>query len=418
MTTQEILHAAQSARTPLALADADTKNAALEAMAVALVAAMDDILTANQNDLKAARGRVSDVMLDRLALTPSRLTDMAKGMREVAALPDPVGAVLRKIVRPNGLVIEKTAVPMGVIAIIYESRPNVTSDAAALAVKSGNVCMLRSGKEAYRSARAIVAAHKAGVAQAGGDPDIVNIVEDTSHASAQELMTAKGLVDLLIPRGGAGLIRACVENATVPCIETGTGICHVYVDKAADLAKAVSIIVNAKASRPSVCNAEEVCLVHRDVAAQFLPLLKKAIVDDRAAAGLVPVELRLDPAAARIIDGTPAGERDFDTEFLDYILAVGVVDSVDAAIAHIAAHSTHHSDCIVTEDAAAAKKFTEQVDSAAVYVNVSTRFTDGGEFGLGCEMGISTQKLHARGPMGLDELCTYKYVVRGSGQIR
>ena len=278
--------------------------------------------------------------------------------------------------------------------------------------------MLRSGKEAYRSARAIVAALKAGVAQAGGGPDIVNIVEDTSHASAQELMTAKGLVDLLIPRGGAGLIRACVENATVPCIETGTGICHVYVDKAADLAKAVSIIVNAKASRPSVCNAEEVCLVHRDVAAQFLPLLKKAIVDDRAAAGLVPVELRLDPAAARIIDGTPAGERDFDTEFLDYILAVGVVDSVDAAIAHIAAHSTHHSDCIVTEDAAAAKKFTEQVDSAAVYVNVSTRFTDGGEFGLGCEMGISTQKLHARGPMGLDELCTYKYVVRGSGQIR
>ena len=265
---------------------------------------------------------------------------------------------------------------------------------------------------------AIVAALKAGVAQAGGDPDIVNIVEDTSHASAQELMTAKGLVDLLIPRGGAGLIRACVENATVPCIETGTGICHVYVDKAADLAKAVNIIVNAKASRPSVCNAEEVCLVHRDVAAQFLPLLKKAIVDDRAAAGLVPVELRLDPAAARIIDGTPAGERDFDTEFLDYILAVGVVDSVDAAIAHIAAHSTHHSDCIVTEDAAAAKKFAEQVDSAAVYVNVSTRFTDGGEFGLGCEMGISTQKLHARGPMGLDELCTYKYVVRGSGQIR
>ena len=308
--------------------------------------------------------------------------------------------------------------PLGLVAIIYESRPNVTSDAAALAVKSGNVCMLRSGKEAYRSARAIVAALKAGVAQAGGDPDIVNIVEDTSHASAQELMTAKGLVDLLIPRGGAGLIRACVENATVPCIETGTGICHVYVDKAADLAKAVSIIVNAKASRPSVCNAEEVCLVHRDVAAQFLPLLKKAIVDDRAAAGLVPVELRLDPAAARIIDGTPAGERDFDTEFLDYILAVGVVDSVDAAIAHIAAHSTHHSDCIVTEDAAAAEKFTEQVDSAAVYVNVSTRFTDGGEFGLGCEMGISTQKLHARGPMGLDELCTYKYVVRGSGQIR
>ena len=331
---------------------------------------------------------------------------------------DLAGRVLSEVVRPNGIIIDKVQVPLGLVAIIYESRPNVTSDAAALAVKSGNVCMLRSGKEAYRSARAIVAALKAGVAQAGGDPDIVNIVEDTSHASAQELMTAKGLVDLLIPRGGAGLIRACVENATVPCIETGTGICHVYVDKAADLAKAVSIIVNAKASRPSVCNAEEVCLVHRDVAAQFLPLLKKAIVDDRAAAGLVPVELRLDPAAARIIDGTPAGERDFDTEFLDYILAVGVVDSVDAAIAHIAAHSTHHSDCIVTEDAAAAKKFTEQVDSAAVYVNVSTRFTDGGEFGLGCEMGISTQKLHARGPMGLRELTTYKYIVTGDGQTR
>ena len=311
-----------------------------------------------------------------------------------------------------------TQVPLGLVAIIYESRPNVTSDAAALCLKSGNVCVLRSGKEAHRSSVAIVQALRHGISDAGGDPAILGILEDTSRQSANELMTAAGLVDLLIPRGGAGLIRACVENATVPCIETGTGICHVYVDKAADLAKAVSIIVNAKASRPSVCNAEEVCLVHRDVAAQFLPLLKKAIVDDRAAAGLVPVELRLDPAAARIIDGTPAGERDFDTEFLDYILAVGVVDSVDAAIAHIAAHSTHHSDCIVTEDAAAAKKFTEQVDSAAVYVNVSTRFTDGGEFGLGCEMGISTQKLHARGPMGLDELCTYKYVVRGSGQIR
>ena len=352
---------------------------------------------------------------------------MANGIRDTVRLPDHTGRVLSEVVRPNGIIIDKVQVPLGLVAIIYESRPNVTSDAAALAVKSGNVCMLRSGKEAYRSARAIVAALKAGVAQAGGDPDIVNIVEDTSHASAQELMTATGIdellechesVDLLIPRGGAGLIRACVENATVPCIETGTGICHVYVDKAADLAKAVSIIVNAKASRPSVCNAEEVCLVHRDVAAQFLPLLKKAIVDDRAAAGLVPVELRLDPAAARIIDGTPAGERDFDTEFLDYILAVGVVDSVDAAIAHIAAHSTHHSDCIVTEDATAAKKFTEQVDSAAVYVNVSTRFTDGGEFGLGCEMGISTQKLHARGPMGLRELTTYKYIVTGDGQTR
>ena len=417
MTTLELLQKTRAAMGSIAAAGAEKKNALLLAMADSLEARCAEILAANAEDMAAARGRITDVMLDRLKLDENRIAGMANGIRDTVRLPDHTGRVLSEVVRPNGIVIDKVQVPLGLVAIIYESRPNVTSDAAALAVKSGNVCMLRSGKEAYRSARAIVAALKAGVAQAGGDPDIVNIVEDTSHASAQELMTAKGLVDLLIPRGGAGLIRACVENATVPCIETGTGICHVYVDKAADLAKAVSIIVNAKASRPSVCNAEEVCLVHRDVAAQFLPLLKKAIVDDRAAAGLVPVELRLDPAA-RIIDGTPAGERDFDTEFLDYILAVGVVDSVDAAIAHIAAHSTHHSDCIVTEDAAAAKKFTEQVDSAAVYVNVSTRFTDGGEFGLGCEMGISTQKLHARGPMGLDELCTYKYVVRGSGQIR
>ena len=408
MTTLELLQKTRAAMGSIAAAGAEKKNALLLAMADSLEARCAEILAANAEDMAAARGRITDVMLDRLKLDENRITGMANGIRDTVRLPHHTGRVLSEVVRPNGIVIDKVQVPLGLVAIIYESRPNVTSDAAALAVKSGNVCMLRSGKEAYRSARAIVAALKAGVAQAGGDPDIVNIVEDTSHASAQELMTAKGLVDLLIPRGGAGLIRACVENATVPCIETGTGICHVYVDKAADLAKAVNIIVNAKASRPSVCNAEEVCLVHRDVAAQFLPLLKKAIVDDRAAAGLVPVELRL----------TPAGERDFDTEFLDYILAVGVVDSVDAAIAHIAAHSTHHSDCIVTEDAAAAKKFTEQVDSAAVYVNVSTRFTDGGEFGLGCEMGISTQKLHARGPMGLDELCTYKYVVRGSGQIR
>ena len=417
MTTLKLLQKTRAAMGSIAAAGAEKKNALLLAMADSLEAHCAEILAANAEDMAAARGRITDVMLDRLKLDENRIAGMANGIRDTVRLPDHTGRVLSEVVRPNGIIIDKVQVPLGLVAIIYESRPNVTSDAAALAVKSGNVCMLRSGKEAYRSARAIVAALKAGVAQAGGDPDIVNIVEDTSHASAQELMTAKGLVDLLIPRGGAGLIRACVENATVPCIETGTGICHVYVDKAADLAKAVSIIVNAKASRPSVCNAEEVCLVHRDVAAQFLPLLKKAIVDDRAAAGLVPVELRLDPAA-RIIDGTPAGERDFDTEFLDYILAVGVVDSVDAAIAHIAAHSTHHSDCIVTEDAAAAKKFTEQVDSAAVYVNVSTRFTDGGEFGLGCEMGISTQKLHARGPRGLDELCTYKYVFRGSGQIR
>ena len=395
MTTQEILRAAQGAKLPLALADADTKNAALEAMAVALIAAQDKILDANKQDVENARGRVSDVMLDRLALTPGRLTDMAKGMREVAALPDPVGAVLRKIVRPNGLLIEKTAVPMGVIAIIYESRPNVTSDAAALAIKAGSACILRCGRDAWASCHAIVEALRAGLRKVRLPEYAVSLIEDTSHASANELMTADGLVDLLIPRGGAGLIRACVENATVPCIQTGTGICHVYVDKAADLEMAVDIVENAKTSRPSVCNAEEALLVHRDVAAQFLPMLKARLVDARAAAGITPVELHLDARAAAIIDGVPAAPQDFDTEYLDYTLRVAV-----------------------TADAAAAQRFTTCVDSAAVYVNASTRFTDGGEFGLGCEMGISTQKLHARGPMGLAELCTYKYIVHGNGQVR
>lgn len=418
MTTHEILLAAQAAKLPLALADTDTKNAALEAMAVALVENSNAILAANKQDLAAARGRISDVMLDRLALTPARLAAMAKGMREVAALPDPVGAVLRKIVRPNGLLIEKTSVPMGVIAIIYESRPNVTSDAAALALKAGSACVLRCGRDAWASCHAIVNALRCGLARAGLPESAVSLIEDTTHASANELMTANGLVDLLIPRGGAGLIRACVENATVPCIQTGTGICHVYVDKAADLNMAVDIIENAKTSRPSVCNAEEVCLVHKDVAARFLPLLKARLVDARAAAGLVPVDLRLDERAAAIIPGTPAGEQDFDTEFLNYILAIAVVDDVDAAIAHIARHSTHHSEAIITADDTAADRFTTCVDSAAVYVNASTRFTDGGEFGLGCEMGISTQKLHARGPMGLAELCSYKYVIHGSGQTR
>lgn len=418
MTTHEILLAAQAAKLPLALADTDTKNAALEAMAVALVENSDAILAANKQDLAAARGRISDVMLDRLALTPARLAAMAKGMREVAALPDPVGAVLRKIVRPNGLLIEKTSVPMGVIAIIYESRPNVTSDAAALALKAGSACVLRCGRDAWTSCHAIVNALRCGLARADLPESAVSLIEDTTHASANELMTANGLVDLLIPRGGAGLIRACVENATVPCIQTGTGICHVYVDKTADLNMAVDIIENAKTSRPSVCNAEEVCLVHKDVTAGFLPLLKARLVDARAAAGLVPVDLRLDERAAAIIPGTPAGEQDFDTEFLNYILAIAVVDDVDAAIAHIARHSTHHSEAIITADDTAADRFTTCVDSAAVYVNASTRFTDGGEFGLGCEMGISTQKLHARGPMGLAELCSYKYIIHGSGQTR
>lgn len=418
MTTHEILLAAQAAKLPLALADTDTKNAALEAMAVALVENSDAILAANKQDLAAARGRISDVMLDRLALTPARLAAMAKGMREVAALPDPVGAVLRKIVRPNGLLIEKTSVPMGVIAIIYESRPNVTSDAAALALKAGSACVLRCGRDAWASCHAIVNALRCGLARAGLPESAVSLIEDTTHASANELMTANGLVDLLIPRGGAGLIRACVENATVPCIQTGTGICHVYVDKAADLNMAVDIIENAKTSRPSVCNAEEVCLVHSAIAAEFLPKLAQHLGPDRTAKGLHPVELRLDERAAAIIPGTPAGPQDFDTEFLDYILAVKVVDSVDEAIAHIAAHSTGHSEAILTRTQAHADRFTAAVDSAAVYVNCSTRFTDGGEFGLGCEMGISTQKLHARGPMGLEELCSYKYIIHGDGQIR
>ena len=418
MTTHEILCRSRAARLALALADSDTKDAALEAMAKALVAAQEEILAANRRDLDAARATIGPVMLDRLALTPTRLVDMAKGMREVAALPDPVGQVQRKIVRPNGLLIEKTTVPMGVIAIIYESRPNVTSDAAALALKAGSACVLRCGKEAWASCHAIVAALRQGLATVGLPADAVALVEDTTHASANELMTADGLVDLLIPRGGAGLIRACVENATVPCIQTGTGICHIYVDKEADLAMAANIIENAKASRPSVCNAAEVCLVHRDIAGDFLPLLYKTLVIDRLAEGLTPVELRLDAAAAMIIPGKAAGPDDFDTEFLDYTLAVAVVDSLDAAVAHIAAHSTHHSEAILTQDGAAAARFTACVDSAAVYVNASTRFTDGGEFGLGCEMGISTQKLHARGPMGLAELCSYKYIVHGNGQIR
>ena len=418
MTTLDILKKTRSARSSLAALDETAKNRILLAMAEALMAAEDDILAENDADMTAARGHINDVMLDRLRLDHDRLAGMAEGVRAIAALPDHTGRVLSEVRRPNGLVVRKVQVPLGLVSIIYESRPNVTSDAAALAVKSGNVCVLRSGREAHRSACAIVKALKAGIVQGGGDPEILNIVDDITHQSATDIMTAKGLVDLLIPRGGAGLIRACVEGASVPCIETGTGICHVYVDRAADLDKALAIVENAKTSRPSVCNAEEVLLVHSAVAAEFLPRLKKRLVDDRAAAGKVPVELRLDTRAAAIIPGTPAGERDFDTEFLNYILAVAVVDSVEQAVAHILTHSTGHSEAIVTEDPAAAEVFVSGTDSAAVYVNASTRFTDGGEFGLGCEMGISTQKLHARGPMGLDELSTYKYVVLGSGQVR
>ncbi len=418
MTTLDILKKTRAAWPSIRNRDAEGKNALLRGMADSLMACAPAILAENRRDMEEARGTISDVMLDRLYLDEKRLAGMAEGIRALTALPDHTGRILSQITRPNGMTICKQQVPMGLIAIIYESRPNVTSDAAALAVKSGNVCVLRSGREAYRTAKAIVQALKQGIAAAGGDAEIINIVDDTSHQSAADLMRANGLVDLLIPRGGAGLIRRCVENATVPCIQTGTGICHVYVDQYADLQKALAIIVNAKTSRPSVCNAEEVCLVHQAVAEEFLPMLKQALVDDRQTAGAVPVELRLDQRAAAIIPGTPASETDFDTEFLDYILAVGVVDSVDEAVAHVLRHSTGHSDAIITENAENAQKFVDGTDSAAVYVNVSTRFTDGGEFGLGCEMGISTQKLHARGPMGLDELCTYKYIIRGNGQTR
>ena len=420
MTTQEILEAAKAAKHTLALADGKTRKQALLGMADALCspASLEAILAANAEDMEAAKGQISEVMLDRLALTEQRVQAMADGIREVAALPDPVGRVLRRVERPNGLVIEKTTVPMGVIAIIYESRPNVTSDAAALAIKSGNACILRCGKEAWRSAHAIVAALRQGLRAAGLPETALCLIEDTTHASANALMTAVGSVDLLIPRGGAGLIHACVENAKVPCIQTGTGICHIFVDESADQADALEIIENAKASRPSVCNAEEVCLVHTAIAAEFLPKLAKRLGPDRTAKGLHPVELRLDERAAALIPGTPAGPQDFDTEFLDYILAVKVVDDVEQAIGHIAEHSTGHSEAILTRNKANAALFTAAVDSAAVYVNCSTRFTDGGEFGLGCEMGISTQKLHARGPMGLEELCSYKYIIHGCGQTR
>ncbi len=418
MTTREMLIRARAAKTAVALADSETKNRALRAMAEALEKSTEPVLEANGQDLAQAQGTVSEVMLDRLALTKERIFAMAEGVRAVAALPDPVGEILSRTTRPNGLIIEKTAVPMGVVAIIYESRPNVTSDAAALAIKSGNACVLRCGKEAHRSAKAIVTALREGLQAAGLPEDALALVEDTARASAMELMTASGLVDLLIPRGGAGLIRACVDNATVPVIETGTGICHIYVDASANLRMALDIVENAKCSRPSVCNAAEVCLVHRAIAPAFLPALQKRLTTERIAVGKPAVELRLDTGAMEMIGGVPAGERDFDTEFLDYILAVKVVDSEEDAIAHIAAHSTGHSEAVVTEDEAAAREFLTRVDSAAVYWNASTRFTDGGEFGLGCEMGISTQRLHARGPMGLRELCTWKYVVRGTGQIR
>ena len=410
-----MLTAAQAAKMEIAQLSTVQKNAALCAMAQALLDSAECILAANAQDMEAAKGSVSDVMLDRLQLTQARIEGMADGIRQVAELPDPVGRILEEYTRSDGLIIQKTSVPIGVIAIIYESRPNVTSDAAALTLKSGNVCVLRGGKEAYRSASAIVSALKDGLKKVGITENAVNLVSDTSRQSAVDLMTANGLVDLLIPRGSAGLINACLKQATVPCIATGTGICHVYVDKSADQAMALKIIENAKTSRPSVCNAEEVLLVDKTIASDFLPKIKKLLVDDRTSN---PVELRLDVTAQGIIPGVPAGENDFDTEFLDYILAVKCVDGVQEAVNHIRAHSTGHSEAIVTTDETVKNYFVQNVDSSAVYVNASTRFTDGGEFGLGCEMGISTQRLHARGPMGLRELNTYKYVILGNGHVR
>jgi len=415
MTTLDILKQAKAAKSELAKLGSEDKNNALLAMADALRENCAAILEENKKDVEAARGKITDVMIDRLSLDEGRIKGMADGIRDVVKLPDPVGRVLSRVELSNGLIVEKTAVPMGVVAIIYESRPNVSSDAAALALKSGNVCVLRGGKEAFKSANAIVNALRSGLKKLGLCENFINMVQDTTRQSSTELMTADGYIDLLIPRGGAGLIKACVENATVPVIQTGTGICHIYVDDDADLDMALNIIENAKTSRPSVCNAEEVLLVNSKIADKFLPMLKKRLVDGRKEN---PVELRLDERAARIIDGTKAGEKDFDTEFLNYILAVGIVDSVEEAVRHIGEHSTQHSDAIITNNDAHAAEFTRDVDSAAVYVNASTRFTDGGCFGLGCEMGISTQKLHARGPMGLCELTTYKYIVKGNGQIR
>ncbi|HEM6577519.1 glutamate-5-semialdehyde dehydrogenase [Streptococcus suis] len=410
-TTQALLDSLLTHKASINLATTEQKNQALSAMADQLVAQTEAILAGNAIDTENAQGKISQVMQDRLLLTAERIEAMAEGIRALIDLPDPVGLVLEESTRADGLNIRKKSIPFGLVGMIYESRPNVTSDAAALAIKSGNAVILRGGKEAFHSAQAIVTALKAGLEQAGLSPKVIELVQDTSRASATELMTAKGKIDLLVPRGGEGLIQAVVENATVPVIETGTGICHVYVDKDAYLDKALQIVVNAKTSRPSVCNAAEVLLVHEGIASQFLPRLEEALAGQ--------VELRADSQAQAILNQSrPAGDQDFDTEFLDYIIAVKVVSNVEEAISHIALHSTGHSEAIVTENSQTAELFTLHVDSAAVYVNASTRFTDGGEFGLGCELGISTQKMHARGPMGLREMTTYKYIITGDGHIR
>lgn len=405
------INAKAAARTLLTAGE--LKNKALLAIADALIENTDKIVSANALDLQAARENgTRAALIDRLTLTPARIEGMADGVRQVAALPDPVGKVLDGTVRPNGLKIEKVKVPLGVIAIIYEARPNVTSDAAALCLKSGNAVILRGGKEAINSNKCIADIMRDAIESAGLPKDCVALVEDTSRASSVELMQLTKYVDVLIPRGGAGLIKAVVENSKVPVIETGAGNCHVYVDKSADIDMAADIIYNAKTSRPSVCNAIETILVHKDIAETALPVIK-AKLDEK------DVTLRCCERSAAILgDVEPASEEDWYTEYGDYILAVKVVDTIDDAISHIAKYSTGHSEAIVTESYTAAQKFTDEVDSAAVYVNASTRFTDGGEFGLGAEIGIATQKLHARGPMGLNELTSMKFIIRGNGQIR
>lgn len=416
--TRSLLEAANAAKAAIAFLPSEKKKTLLLTMADCLEADTQAILEANAADVAAVQGSISPVMVDRLRLTAPRIAGMAAGMRAVAALPDPINQVRSFQCLPNGLEVQKLSVPLGVIAIIYESRPNVTSDAASLALQAGSVCVLRGGKESIRSNRAIVAALHRGLERCQLPTALVSLVTDTSRDSATELMEAVGYIDLLIPRGGASLIETCVQRSKVPCIQTGTGICHIFVDESADLDKALDIVDNAKTSRPSVCNAAEVCLVNAAIAPDFLPRLRDRLVDQRTAQGLPPVELRLDAAAQAIIPGTPASEADFHREFLDYILAVKVVPDVEAAVEHINGHSTGHSEAILTEDLSRAYYFSHAVDSAAVYINASTRFTDGGEFGLGCEMGISTQKLHARGPMGLEELTSYKYVILGDGQTR
>jgi len=414
MTQLETMGAlAKDAARKLRTASEEDKTKALEKIALALTTHEQEILDANRKDLDAAKGLLSPSMTDRLTLTKERISDMAKAVTAVSKWRDPVGEILEARDLENGLHIEKTAVPLGVIGIIFEARPNVTSDCAALCIKAGNACILRGGKEAFHSNQAITRIMRQALSESALDVNCVQLVEDTSRQSAAEMMTLTEYLDVLIPRGGAGLIRSVVDNAKVPVIETGAGNCHIYVDKSANPSMALDIIFNAKTSRPSVCNAAEKVLVHREIAESFLPAMAKKLSSKN-------VEIHGDQISCSLLPGTarPAEDSEWASEYLDYILGVKVVDSLEEAIAHIERYSTHHSECIVTDDPEAAKQFLASVDSAAVYHNASTRFTDGGEMGLGAEIGISTQKLHARGPMGVGQLISYKYVISGNGQIR